>query len=137
MIKFFRKIRQNLLMENKTSKYFKYAIGEIVLVVIGILIALQINIWNQEKNNEQKVIKTLQQVQKDLLNDLQEAQYFSDGWEKNDKMLKHFFKETKPEQYFRDNLFTFSRIALATNRFVQNKQGYNRLNDQLLTWMMH
>ena len=51
-------------MENKTSKYFKYAIGEIVLVVIGILIALQINIWNQEKNNEQKVIKTLQQVKK-------------------------------------------------------------------------
>ena len=64
MIKFFRQIRISLLMENKTSKYFKYAIGEIVLVVIGILIALQINIWNQEKNNEQKVIKTLQQVKK-------------------------------------------------------------------------
>ena len=48
MIKFFRKIRQNLLMENKTGKYFKYAIGEIVLVVIGILIALQINTWNQK-----------------------------------------------------------------------------------------
>ena len=47
MIKFFRKIRQNLLMENKTSKYFKYAIGEILLVVIGILIALSINNWNE------------------------------------------------------------------------------------------
>ena len=60
MIKFFRKIRQNLLMENvskgetgKTSKYIKYAIGEIVLVVIGILIALQINNWN-ERNKELK-----------------------------------------------------------------------------------
>jgi hypothetical protein len=49
MIKFFRKIRQNLLMENKTGKYFKYAIGEIVLVVIGILIALQINNWNENR----------------------------------------------------------------------------------------
>ena len=49
MIKFFRKIRQNLLMENKTGKYFKYAIGEIILVVIGILIALQINNWNEER----------------------------------------------------------------------------------------
>jgi hypothetical protein len=49
MIKFFRKIRQNLIMENKTSKYLKYAIGEIVLVVIGILIALQINSWNDER----------------------------------------------------------------------------------------
>jgi hypothetical protein len=49
MIKFFRKIRQNLLMENKTRKYLKYAIGEIILVVVGILIALQINNWNEKR----------------------------------------------------------------------------------------
>ncbi|MFN1836049.1 DUF6090 family protein [Balneola sp. MJW-20] len=49
MIQFLRKIRQTLVMENKTGKYFKYAIGEIVLVVIGILIALQINNWNEER----------------------------------------------------------------------------------------
>ena len=49
MIKFFRHIRQRLISENKTSKYFKYAIGEIVLVVIGILIALQINNWNEQR----------------------------------------------------------------------------------------
>ncbi|WP_104736410.1 DUF6090 family protein [Hanstruepera ponticola] len=49
MIKFFRHIRQSLLMENKTSKYIKYAIGEIVLVVIGILLALQINNWNSKR----------------------------------------------------------------------------------------
>jgi hypothetical protein len=52
MIKFFRKIRQNLLMENKTGKYLKYAIGEILLVVIGILFALQINNWNNNKNEK-------------------------------------------------------------------------------------
>lgn len=49
MIKFFRKIRHKLLSENKISKYLIYAIGEIVLVVIGILIALQINTWNEHK----------------------------------------------------------------------------------------
>src|SRR6056297_1107016 len=54
MIKFFRKIRQNLLNEDKTSKYFKYAIGEIVLVVIGILIALQINTWNNARVNNER-----------------------------------------------------------------------------------
>lgn len=53
MIKFFRKIRQKLLSENKFSKYLIYAIGEIVLVVIGILIALSINNWNI-KNQERK-----------------------------------------------------------------------------------
>jgi len=52
MIKFFRKIRQNLLMENKTSKYFKYAIGEIILVMIGILLALQVNNWNENRKKE-------------------------------------------------------------------------------------
>ena len=47
MIKFFRKIRQKLLTENKFSKYLLYAIGEIMLVVIGILIALQLNNLNE------------------------------------------------------------------------------------------
>src|SRR5210317_500403 len=51
MIKFFRKIRQKLLTENKFSKYFLYAIGEIVLVVIGILIALQINEESTRRKN--------------------------------------------------------------------------------------
>ena len=49
MIKFFRKIRYQLLGEGKTGKYLKYAIGEIVLVVIGVLIALSINNWNEHK----------------------------------------------------------------------------------------
>ncbi|WP_194775297.1 hypothetical protein [Pararhodonellum marinum] len=54
MIKFFRKIRQNLLSEGKTGKYLKYAVGEIILVVIGILIALWLNNLNQEKVNNQE-----------------------------------------------------------------------------------
>ena len=60
MLKFFRTIRQKLLSENKISKYLVYAIGEIVLVVIGILIVLSINNWNIKKNNviEETVILT-------------------------------------------------------------------------------
>ena len=52
MIKFFRKIRQNLLTENKFSKYLIYAIGEIILVVIGILIALSINKSNEDRKSK-------------------------------------------------------------------------------------
>jgi predicted RNase H-like nuclease (RuvC/YqgF family) len=66
MIKFFRKIRQNLLMENKTGKYFKYAIGEIVLVVIGILIALQIN----NANENRKISETKKEYYRQILLDL-------------------------------------------------------------------
>lgn len=69
MIKFFRNIRKTLLAEGKSSKYLKYAIGEIVLVVIGILIALQANNWNEyrkERNVEQEYLgRLLTDIQKD------------------------------------------------------------------------
>ena len=64
MIKFFRKIRYNLMETGKTGKYFKYAIGEIILVVIGILIALQINNWNEKRKEniqEQVILKQLRE----------------------------------------------------------------------------
>jgi hypothetical protein len=62
MIKFFRKIRYDLMEKNKTGKYFKYAIGEIILVVVGILIDLQINNWNEKrkiKTEEKELITNL------------------------------------------------------------------------------
>ena len=49
MINFFRKIRKQLADDNKPMKYTRYAIGEIVLVVVGILIALSINNWNEQR----------------------------------------------------------------------------------------
>ena len=74
MIKFFRKIRQNFLSEGKTGKYLKYAIGEIVLVVIGILIALQINNWNEDRKSESKKQGYYVQLLDDLNNDIVSAQ---------------------------------------------------------------
>ena len=62
MIKFFRKVRYNLMETGKTGKYLKYAIGEIILVVIGILIALSINTWNENRKDEKKeqlILKSL------------------------------------------------------------------------------
>ena len=70
MIKFFRKIRQNLLSEGKTGKYFKYAIGEIVLVVIGILIALQINNWNEGRKDLAQEQLILMQLQREYISNL-------------------------------------------------------------------
>ena len=69
MIKFFRNIRKNLLSEGKTNKYLKYAIGEIALVVIGILIALQINNWNQNRLQKAQLNSILKSVKEDLITD--------------------------------------------------------------------
>ena len=67
MIKFFRKIRYDLMEKNKTGKYLKYAVGEIVLVVVGILIALSINNWNEQRKNRVTEQKILIAMQDDLL----------------------------------------------------------------------
>jgi tetratricopeptide (TPR) repeat protein len=66
MIKFFRKIRQNMLSAGKTGKYFKYAIGEIVLVVIGILIALQINNWNETRKANDAELQLYHKILDDI-----------------------------------------------------------------------
>ena len=69
MIKFFRRIRYDLMEKNKTGKYLKYAIGEIILVVIGILIALSINNWNEERKDIAKENGTLYKFLQDLKSD--------------------------------------------------------------------
>jgi len=70
MIKFFRKIRQNMIKENRVSKYMLYAIGEIVLVVIGILIALQINNANEDRKARKQEVKYLKNLQIDIQTEL-------------------------------------------------------------------
>lgn len=66
MIKFFRRIRQQLFSENKFSRYFIYAIGEIVLVMIGILLALQVNNWNENRKNDKTETNYLKNLKRDL-----------------------------------------------------------------------
>ena len=70
MIKFFRRIRQRLLSENRLGKYMLYALGEIVLVVIGILIALQINNWNERQKDQAKEQAILEQLMSEYQSNL-------------------------------------------------------------------
>jgi len=74
MIKLFRNIRQKLLTENKFSKYLIYAIGEIILVVIGILIALSINNWNEERKENKSEQSVLLELKSNLLADIKDFQ---------------------------------------------------------------
>ncbi len=72
MIKFFRKIRQKMLTVNKFSKYLLYAIGEIALVMIGILLALQVNDWNEQRKSKNESVKILKNLEKEFENNKQE-----------------------------------------------------------------
>lgn len=105
MIKFFRTFRQNLLSENKLSKYVLYAVGEILLVVIGILIALSINNWNIY-NKERKLEK---QYLAGLINDLQtDSLFISDLKTVSDEQIR---RKKKLYQYFEGQEFTNDSIA--------------------------
>ncbi|MBO6881258.1 hypothetical protein [Winogradskyella sp.] len=94
MIKFFRRIRQNLLNKNKVGKYLLYAIGEVLLVVIGILIALQLNNQNEFRKQKLVEIKILDGIRSDILKDTIDLNDNIRGYKifvENDSiMLNHF-----------------------------------------------
>ncbi|WP_242082433.1 DUF6090 family protein [Aestuariivivens sediminis] len=129
MIKFFRQIRQRLLSEGKTEKYLKYAIGEIVLVVIGILIALSINNWNEERKQRQKEMVNLIAIKGDLENDLNTEfipgiSYYSQA-NKDLSRLKDFYlnKATVPK----DSLLKYFLNNQSEWYFILNKGAYENL----------
>lgn len=66
MIKFFRNVRRSLVSEGNTGKYFRYAIGEILLVVVGILLALQVSNWNSDLKKEKQELDFLEHIKEDL-----------------------------------------------------------------------
>ena len=108
MIQFFRKIRQQLLQEHRISKYLLYAIGEIILVVIGILIALQINNWNEDriKSNKETIVlanihKEFKENKKQLDSIIGQHQYV---FQNCTKVIRLFPITSKPEPKALDSL---------------------------------
>jgi len=98
MIKFFRKIRYDLMEKNKTGKYLRYAIGEIILVMIGILLALQINNWNNnriEYKLESNILsEILVNLEKDVVNLNSKITYNKSKVKFNKEVLEHLEQKT-------------------------------------------
>ena len=101
MIKLFRKIRYDLMENNKTGKYFKYAIGEIVLVVIGILIALQINNWNENRIASKEEIHILKAIKIGLEADLSDLKW-------NEKSIQSSIESANKVIYSLENNLPYS-----------------------------
>ncbi len=99
MIKFFRKIRQNLLTENKFGKYLTYAIGEIILVVIGILIALSINNWNENQKKKKQLDAIYTTIEQNLKTDLENIKIPIKFYERLDSTLLSILTTTYPTSF--------------------------------------
>ena len=105
MLTFFRRIRQTLLGTGQTRKYILYAFGEIALVVIGILIALQINNWNEARKERILGNEYLAKIYTDLKNDFIKLQYILDQFEvQNESALAAAKIMESENQYLVDTL---------------------------------
>jgi len=150
MLKFFRHMRKDLMEKNKTGKYFKYAIGEIILVMIGILLALQVNNWNEHKNNINQANKHLATIKLNLEDDIKQAQDLITTTEKNIEYSEVFldqFKTIKPIdnniQMYIVALMLVHEIEVNTNGFeaLTNSDGMTYVNEniqvELLNYYRH
>ena len=128
MIKFFRKIRYDLMEKNKTGKYLKYAIGEIVLVMIGILLALQVNNWNEVKKERKLEDEYLEKISLNIKDDIDQytkiiaaQQIYKGGIDSFLMIIRNPFKyETSELDGSYSQLWRFER-------FTPNKGALNNM----------
>ena len=129
MIKFFRHIRQHLLAESKFSKYILYAIGEIVLVVFGILIALQINTWNEARKEAAFENEILSQIRENLIQDrtnlMAIINWHQRAYDASGKLINDSIRSKHPDSVplWLGEVVHFSRFQSITNSYEALKSA--------------
>jgi hypothetical protein len=130
MINFFRRIRKKMADDNRPLKYARYAIGEIVLVVIGILIALQINTWNEERKTRIIETKTLKEIRANLEMDLVEMNgdiMVMDSINYAGEVVIDYLENHNEPSY----AFNYAaQVARINPHFDPNQGGYSLLNSK-------
>jgi ribosomal protein L17 len=133
MIKLFRNIRKQLLAEGKTTKYLKYAMGEIILVVIGILIALQINNWNENRKNKVERVAILKNLKTELAEDLSILTYTLDRLDARKKAADYLYKlitsETKSMALDSSQIVDALMRCGYIHKFVPTLAVYNEIQN--------
>jgi len=133
MIKFFRKIRQNSISKNKTVDYLKYAIGEIFLLVIGILIALSINNWNEQQKREALKENYILSIKKDLEQDIFEINAYSETINKSLNNLNNLKNRLQNPSANIDTLIQIARYEFNPNYIVAKRFNNNTFNSLIST----
>lgn len=113
MISLFRKIRQKLLSQNQISRYLVYAIGEIILVIVGILIALQVNNLNETRKSKIELNKTIDNLEEDLV-------------------ANYHFANSKL-QFYR-NSDSLLRLTIAGDLTIEDYKNNSDLRNILVDW---
>ena len=131
MIKFFRTIRQKLISEGKTVNYLKYAIGEIVLVIIGILIALQINNANELRKTERKIVAILKEVQNNLALDIQKSDELIAYYSNKDSIIRLIQTDKLSYEDYKNDFKRLQPILSSAFHIKIHVNGYNNLMENV------
>ncbi len=127
MIKIFRKNRQKLIGENKFSKYVLYALGEILLVIIGILIALNINNWNEESKLKKEEIKSLKHFRVTVMQDLYINSWHIQQFDLAKNSIDVLIKHMESDLPYKDSLkFHFAYTTQNWKPYI-NYDAYEKL----------
>ena len=126
MIPFFRKTRKKLADDNRPLKYMRYAIGEIALVVIGILIALSINNWNEDRKKKLKERDILIHMKRNLESDLHQdyPKMVLEMSLKSTNIILDYLEQCKP---YNDSLDYYFSWIPGTTRHMPNTTAYENL----------
>ncbi len=127
MLTVFRKIRRNLLQQSKLTRYLVYAVGEIILVVIGILIALQVNKWNEARIQYKLETDVLNEIRAGLLTDLRDINYNIGAHQRILESQTQVLEWLNSDSPYADTLsYHFARMNNSTV-FVSNDSPYESL----------
>ncbi|MGB5315127.1 MAG: DUF6090 family protein [Robiginitalea sp.] len=145
MLRFFRHIRQRMISESRTRKYLLYAVGEILLVVIGILIALQVDNWNEDRRKHQQAAEFRMQLQEGILQDMQGIHMRLDffdlamkfGYQSEQELSYPLAKDVESQWQFIVQVFHVSQVwnfnqTTATYNEVQNPEILGHLGSPKL-----
>lgn len=130
MIKFFRRIRFDLIKKNKTAKYFKYAIGEIMLVVIGILIALWLNNLNLEKQQRIEEISILKGLKKDFQADMIDFKLNIYGYNAISSSADFVLKRLESSAVYNDSLDSYFARTMVWPIAIIHKNSFDLLKSK-------
>jgi len=133
MINFFRKIRKKLADDNKPLKYARYAIGEIVLVVVGILIALQINNWNEVRktklNDEIQREEIIREIYTEMQSNILAINHYNDQMQHVTEGTEYLLKSIENDSLKIENVPNYMGAQIKVFSYVNVRQNtfYNEI----------
>lgn len=123
MLRFFRHFRKKLIEQSKVRSYILYAIGEIGLVMIGILLALQINNWNASRKDRAFELEMLSEINRELLSEIEDKQNVLIFFNKAEKSLNELLNMRIDNEYPRDSVEQHLRNLGSVGLFFPYSDG--------------